>query len=53
MWKKLFLPEVSPLKAFEQALLRERDKFCSENRDSLKGHVRIVIKRKKVIDRGN
>lgn len=52
MWKKLCLADVSPMKAFERTLLRARDQFCSENRGSMSGSVRIIIKKKKAISRG-
>lgn len=53
MWKKLCLADIAPMKAFERSLLRARDKFCSENENSMSGTVRIIIKKKKAIKRGN
>lgn len=50
--KKLCLGVVDPMKALERSLLRARDQFCSENKDSFQT-VRIIIKKKKAIERGN
>lgn len=47
----LRLAEIDPIKAFEKALLRERDKFCEERGSSAFGTTRIVIKKKRTIVR--
>lgn len=51
MWKKLFLSDINPMKAFELSLRRDRAKFCIEKNTSLHGVARIVVKKKKVINR--
>lgn len=49
MWKKLCLSEINPMKSFERSLMRARDQFCSENKNSMPGTVRIIIKKKKAL----
>lgn len=49
--KKLCLSDINPMKALERSLMRARDQFCSENKNSMSGTVRITIKKKKAISR--
>lgn len=49
--KKLSLSDINPMKALERSLMRARDQFCSENKNSMSGTVRIIIKKKKAISR--
>lgn len=49
MWKKLFLSDINPMKAFELSLRRDRAKFCIEHKAPLVGVSRIIIKKKKAI----
>lgn len=52
MWKKLYLSDINPMKAFELSLRRDRAKYCIEKNINLTGVARIVVKKKKVINRG-
>lgn len=48
--RRLCLADIfPPLRYFEMKMSRERDKFCAEN--NVRGTVRIIVKKKKVIDR--